>query len=253
MVWRILRKGGVIPLLLILAVIGYWRLYPHAPKIISVGYVSDRDAILWNTLAQVKQPVAELHYGDRLEVITAEGISAQVRTASGTIGWLLDSRQVMDEKLWAESVSLLAHAQTLPVQALGHTKTVSNVRIEPGRDAKRVFQFTRGTPVVVLERTIADAPQASEEAPPDEKGAPAPEQKPKQEDWLLVRRAKETPSAGVSPASARNAPAEVTRASGDPVSGGPANPQAGLLPAASPAIPIAGWVLARFIDLDLPG
>src|ERR1019366_3437982 len=197
MVWRIRVKGGVIPLLLILAAIGYWRLYPHAPKVISVGYLADRDAILWNTLAQVKQPVGALHYGDRVEVVGAEGTSVQVRTASGTIGWLLDSRQMMDEQLWGESVSLLAHAQTLPVQALGHTKTVSNVRIEPGRDAKRVFQFTRGTPVVILERTIADTPQASEEASPDEKGAPAPEQKPKQEDWLLVLRAKETASAGL--------------------------------------------------------
>jgi hypothetical protein len=253
MVWRILRKRGVIPLLLILAAIGYWRLYPHAPKIISVGHVADRDAILWNTLAQVKQPVAELHYGDRVEVVGTEGTAARVRAASGTIGWLLDPRQMMDEQLWGESVSLLSRAETLPVQALGHTKTVSNVRIEPGRDAKRVFQFTRGTPVVVLERTIADAPQASEENSPDEKGAASPEQKPKQEDWLLVLRAKEASSAVVNPVSARNAATPVNRASGDPVSGGPDSSQAGLLPAGSSAIPIAGWVLARFIELDLPG
>src|ERR1039458_8436922 len=240
MVWRILRKGGVIPLLLILAAIGYWRLYPHAPKVISVGYLADRDAILWNTLAQVKQPVGELHYGDRVEVIGAEGTSVRLRAPSGTTGWLLDSRQMMDEQLWGESVSLLAHAQTLPVQALGHTKTVSNVRIEPGRDAKRIFQFTRGTPVVVLERTIAEVPQAGEENSPDEKGAPTPEQKSKKEDWLLVLRAKGTTSAGLSPVSSQSAPAAVNRSSGDPVSGGPANQQAGLLPASSPAIPIAG-------------
>src|SRR5258708_24244539 len=132
MVWRILRKRGVILALIILAAVGYWRLYPHAPKVISVGYVADRDVILWNSLAQVKQPVGELHFGDRVEVVGLEGTSAQVRAASGLIGWLLDSRQVMDEQLWGESASLLDRARTLPVQGLGHTKTVSNVRIEPG-------------------------------------------------------------------------------------------------------------------------
>jgi hypothetical protein len=240
MVWQILRKRGVILLLLILAAFGYWRLHPHAPKVIFVGYVADRDVILWNTLAQVKQPVTDLHYGDRVEVVGAEGNAAQVRAASGTIGWLLDSRQVMDEQLWGQSVSLLARAQTLPVQALGHTKTVSNIRIEPGRNGKRVFQFMRGTPVVVLERTVADAPQAGEENSPDEKGAAATEQKPKQEDWLLVLRAKEDSSAGVNPVSAQNPSTPVSRASGDHVSGGPDNSQAGLLPAASSAVPIAG-------------
>jgi hypothetical protein len=253
MVWRILRKGGVIPLLLVVAAVGYWRLYPHSPKIISVGYVADRDVILWNTLAQVKQPIGELHYGDRVEVVRAEGTSMQVRAVSGAIGWLLDSRQVMDEQLWGESVSLLARAQTLPVQALGHTKTVSNIRIEPGRDAKRVFQFTRGTPVVVLERTVADAPQAGEENTLEEKGAPAPEQNPKQEDWLLVLHAKEASSANINPDSAHNPATHVSPASGDHVSGAPANSQAGLLPEGSSAVPIAGWVLARFIELDMPG
>ncbi len=253
MVWRILRKAGVIPLLLILAAVVYWRLYPHSPKVISVAYVADRDVILWNSLAQVKQPVAELHYGERVAVVRTEGTSMQVRESSGTTGWLLDSRQVMDEQLWEESASLLARARTLPVQAVGHTKTVSNVRIEPGRDAKRIYQFTRGTPVVVLERTVADAPQAAEDNLPDEKSAAAPEQKPKQEDWLLVLRAKDATPAGINPNSAQNPAAPASRASGDHVSGGPTGSEAGLLAAGSSAIPIAGWVLARFIELDMPG
>src|ERR1039458_621529 len=120
MVWRSLRKGVVIPLLLILAAIGYWRLYPHAPKVISVGYLADRDAILWNTLAQVKQPVGELHYGDRVEVIGAEGTSVRLRAPSGTTGWLLDSRKMMDEQIWGGRVFLLALAQTLALHAPRH-------------------------------------------------------------------------------------------------------------------------------------
>jgi len=209
--------------------------------------------MLWNTLAQVRQPVGELHYGDRVEVLREEGTSAQVRATSGTIGWLLDSRQMMDSELWGEAASLLAHANALPVQAHGHTKTVSNVRVEPGREGKRVFQFMRGTPVVILERTIADAPQAIEEGAQDEKGAAGTEQKPKQEDWLLIMRSTDPFSSGNKSASVENSATPATRATGDPVSSGPDNVQSGPVALDSSATQIAGWVLARFIELDLPG
>jgi hypothetical protein len=256
MVWRILRKGGVIPLLLIVAAVVYWRIYPHSPKVLSVGYVADRDVILWSSLAQVKQPIAEMHYGDRVEVVREEGTSLQVRGISGTIGWLPDSRQIMNEQLWGESASLLARARTMPVQALGHTKTVSNIRIEPGRDAKRIYQFTRGTPVVVLERAVAYLPQAGQDSSSDDKDAATAttEEEPKQqEDWLLVLRMQGTSSAGDDPNSSRSPATPVSRASGNPVSGAPANSRADLLPGGSAAFPIAGWVLARFIELDMPG
>src|ERR1039457_3476963 len=247
MFWRIVRTRGTIPLLFILAALAYWWLHPRVPKTIEVGYVADRAVTLWNTLAQVRQPVADLHYGDRVEVVPEEGTSAQVRTASGTLGWLLDTRQMMDSELWGQSASLLARARAMPVQARGRTKTVSNVRIEPGRNAKRIFQFLRGTPVVVLARTVADAPQAGDENSTDEKGASAA----KQEDWLLVLRAGDAPSSESNPSPAENPPATVTQASGNPVSGGPQRAQAGSAVAGSPGTPIAGWVLARFIEPDL--
>ena len=200
MFWRIVRTRGIIPVILILAALAYWKLHPRVPKALEVGYIGDRTVTLWNTLAQVRQPIADLHYGDRVEVLREEGTSAQVRTAGGPLGWVLDTRQIMDSELWARSASLLTRAQSLPVQARGHTKTVSNVRIEPGRNGKRVFQFPRGTPVVVLERTLADAPQGGDENSNEEKGGPADEQKPKQqEDWLLVMRVPDTPSPEASP------------------------------------------------------
>lgn len=250
MFWRFIRHRGVIPLVLILAALIYWKLHSRSPNVISVGYVADRNVELWNTLAQVKQPVTELHYGDRVEVMRYEGSSAQVRESSGKIGWVLDSREVMDSELWAKSAALLVRARTLPPQAFGRTKTVSNVRIEPGRNGKRIFQFMRGTPVIVLERTVADAAQTGEENPQDEKN-PAAGQKPKQEDWLLVLRA----DANLEPA-AQDSSKPVSRASGGVVSAGPQTVQAAASPGSSPVMPagpVAGWVLARFIELDLPG
>src|SRR6266849_1694188 len=163
MIWRIVRGRGFIPVVLILAALLYWKLHPGSPKVISVGYVGDRDVILWNTLAQGREAVGEVHYGDRVEVVRVGGPSMQVRTSSGTIGWMRDSRQIMDSELWGKSTSLLQRARTLPVQAQGRTKTLSNVRVEPGRDGKRIFQFGRGTRVLILKRAVADTPEGPEE------------------------------------------------------------------------------------------
>src|SRR5579863_8967517 len=189
MIWRIVRSRGFIPIVLILAALLYWRLHSNSTKVISVGYVADRDVILWNTLAQVREEVGEVHYGDRVEVVRVEGAAVQVRTPSGAIGRMRDSRQMMDYELWAKSAALIERTRNLPVQARGRTKTVSNVRIEPGRDGQRIFQFARGTRVLVLERAVADAPQGPEENSQEEKTSAAEEHKPKQEDWLLVLRA----------------------------------------------------------------
>jgi hypothetical protein len=253
MIWRIVRSRGFIPIVLILGALLYWKLHPSSPKVISVGYVADRDVILWNTLAQVREATAEVHYGDRLEVVRVEGPAMQVRTPSGTMGWIRDSRQMMDSDLWGKSASLLERARTLPVQAQGRTKTVSNVRVEPGRDGKRIFQFARGTRVLILQRAVADAPQGPEENSQEEKTTATEDQKPKQEDWLFVLRAIDTSaSPGSVPATGKSPAEGVKRATSDSVSGGPVLAQSDLAVVSPPAGLIAGWVLARFVELDLP-
>jgi hypothetical protein len=253
MIWRIVRSRGFIPIALILGALLYWKLHPGSPKVISVGYVADRVVILWNTLAQVRESVGEVHYGDRVEVVRVEGSAVQVRMPSGTIGWMRDSRQMMGSDLWAKSASLLESARTQPVQARGRTKTLSNVRVEPGRDAKRIFQFGRGTPVLILKRAVADASQGTEENPPGQKTSAAEEQKSKQEDWLLVLRAIDSPAGGDGISSSGKGPAVLKRATSDLVSGGPVLAQTGPAALSAPAGLVAGWVLARFVELDLPG
>jgi hypothetical protein len=250
MIWRIVRSRGFIPVVLVLGALLYWKLHPGSPKVISVGYVGDRDVILWNTLAQVRESVGEVHYGERVEVVRVEGTAVQVRTTSGTIGWMRDSRQMMDSDLWGKSASLFEKARTLPVQARGRTKTVSNVRVEPGRDGKRIFQFARGTRVLILERAVADASQGPEENSQVEKTASAAdEEKSKQEDWLLVLRAIGSTAGSDSIPSSGTGPVDVKRATSDSVSGGPVVTQS---VSAAMGGPVAGWVLARFVELDLP-
>jgi hypothetical protein len=218
-----------------------------------VGYVADRDVILWNTMAQVRESVGNVHYGDRLEVLRIEGTAVQVRTAPGTVGWIRDARQMMDSDLWTKSAALLEKARTLPVQAQGRTKTVSNLRVQPGRDAPRIFQFGRGTRVLILQRAVADASPAADENSAEEKSAAAPDQKSKQEDWLLVLRAINSPDTDDTTAPPDGGPVKMKRSTGDAVSSGPILSQTGAGAASAPAGLVAGWVLARFIDLDLPG
>ena len=129
MIWRIVRSRGFIPVVLVFGALLYWKFHAASPKVISVGYVGDRDAILWNTLAQVREAVGQVHYGDRVEVMRAEGTAVQVRTSAGTIGWMRDSRQLMDSDLWGKSAALFEKARTLPVQAVGRTKTVTNLPV----------------------------------------------------------------------------------------------------------------------------
>lgn len=253
MIWRIVRSRGFIPIVLILAALLYWKLSAGSPKVISVGYAADRTVILWNTLAQVREEVAEVHYGDRVEVLRVAGTAVQVRAPSGAIGWIRDSRQMMDSDLWGKSTSLLERARTLPVQARGRTKTLSNVRVEPGRDANRIFQFGRGTRVLILERAVADAPAGPEENSLEEKTTATNEQKSKQEDWLLVLRDIDSQVNGDGALVSGSVPAGVKPATRDAVSGGPGVAQSVPGAAGGPGGLVAGWVLARFIELDLPG
>ena len=136
MSWSFVRRRGFIPILLILAALAYWKLHPRAPNTIEVGYVGDRAVTMWNTLAQVRQPVAELHYGERVEVVREEGAAAQVRTASGTTGWLLDSRQMMDSDLWAQSNSLLSPG----AHDAGAGARPNQDRQQPARQARTRWQ-----------------------------------------------------------------------------------------------------------------
>jgi hypothetical protein len=252
MIWRIVRSRGFIPIILILGGLLYWKLHTGQVRAISVGYVGDRGVLLWNTLAEVRESVGEVHYGDRVEVLRMEGPAVQVRTASGTVGWMRDSRQLMDSDLWGKIATLLERARKLPVQAQGRTKTVSNVRAAPGRDGKRIFQFGRDTQVFILERAVADAASGPDENSQTEKSDAQDQQKTKQEDWLLVMRAPNSPPISSTAASAYSAPVEVPRATTDSVSSGPTLTQTGPATVAEPTGPVAGWVLARFIDLELP-
>jgi len=240
-------RTRLIPAVVLLIIMGLiWWARRKPPEPVSTAYVNDRSAIVWSTTAQVRQRVGDLRYGERVAVLGHTGELAEVRSDAGVQGWV-DAQTLMAPDLWQRATDLLAHARALPVQASGRTRAVSNVHMEPSRGATRVFQFGRNVPVVVLERKVAPAPAstapvaaapapaAQEGSPEGDTGAAGSEgSQPKQEDWLLVLH--DAGQGGVAAAQA---------ADSSPVAG----PQSG---AAGADLPIAGWVLARFIELDPP-
>jgi hypothetical protein len=212
-----------VPLLCLVGVTAWFFRPKH--EYLGDAYVSERSVTLWSSVAQVREPIEMLHYGDRVDVMARRNDSVKVRTATGVIGWV-DSRLLLEPALWQRSVKLLNAAKAMPVQARGRTKVQTNLRVEPGRTAQRLYQFGRGVPIEIVARGIADWVQVS-----DERESSNESQGTKKEDWFLVRGLATRPPGEVS---ARSAESNSTTQPGDQT------------------VPIAGWVVARFVELDLP-
>src|SRR5215468_9360321 len=211
-----------IPLLLVVVVVA-WIVRPKH-EYIGEAYVSTRSTAILSSVAQVRQEIGELHYGEHVEMMAKRNEFVKVKTSAGLVGWV-DAHQLMDPQLWQRSIALLKKAQDFPVQARGRTKVATNLRVEPGRTEARLYQFGRGIAVEVVARAAADWVQVS-----DEKEASSPGET-KKEDWFLVR--------GV----ATRAPGETTAKTGAPI------PSTATVPGDLSA-PIAGWVVARFVEFD---
>jgi len=217
------RKLLVAVPLLCLVALAAWFFRPKH-EYLGEAYVSERSTTLWSSVAQVREPIDTLHYGDRVDVMSRRNDSVKVRTLSGEVGWI-DARLLLEPALWQRSVKLLNAAKTMPMQARGRTKVQTNLRVEPGRTQPRLYQFGRGVPVEVVGRAVSDWVQISDEKENSEA------QESKKEDWFLVRGLATRPP---GEASARSSENNTTTQPGDQT------------------IPIAGWVVARFVELDLP-
>jgi hypothetical protein len=220
------RIAGIAVCVVIVAGVSYRLMRPRT-DVTADAYVGERTATVWSTLAAVRQPVATLRFGQKVGVIERRGDQVHVRLPSGELGWL-DSRLLMDAALWDRGTKLLEQTRKMPLQGAGHTKVSTNVRIEAGRTATRLCQFMRDVPVEIFARASAEWGPAEEGSSRESAGE---DTKPKREDWILVR--------GQVPTAPDN---------GSLSGGGSAAP-----PARVDAVnAVAGWVVARFIELDLP-
>jgi len=210
--------------LLALVTLAAWMLRPKH-ETLGEAFVSEKVAPLLSGIAQVREQVGTLHYGERVDVVGKRNDYVKVRTNAGTVGWV-ESRQLMEPAVWQRSVKLVDQTRGMPLQARGRTKVSTNLRVQPGRTEPRLYKFGRNAPVEIVGRAVADWVQAA-----DEKEAANEPQETKKEDWFLVRGVAMRPP---GEAAARAAESTNTTQPGDQTT------------------PIAGWVVARFVELDLP-
>jgi hypothetical protein len=204
-------------LFVIIAVAAYLRFH-HKKGPIDVAYAGNRQVTLWSTTAQVREPVAIVNFGERLDVLDSFEEEVRVRASSGATGWV-NERELLSAELWDQARSLDAKAAAMSVEARGHTKVLGNLHLDAGRDAARIRQLSRDVPLDLLARQSADVPAANrastdrantDRANTDEDNSPSEPVQAKKEDWWLVRA---------------HPPAEA---------------------------PFSGWILGRFIELDVP-
>jgi hypothetical protein len=209
----LIRKMSIgFALVLVICAAFYLRALHRRPPP-QTAYAANSQVTLWDTTAQVREPVATVDFGDRLTVLDRFEDQARVRTAKGDTGWI-NSDDLLSAALWQQMNSLDATADGLPIEARGHTRVLSNLHIAPGRTFPRICQLSKDIPVDLIERRVMEAPAApaSAAAPSGENGEAAGNEstEPRKEDWWLVR-------------------AHV-----------------------ADHTPLAGWILGRFVDLDVP-
>jgi Bacterial SH3 domain len=218
------RKLLIAVPLLCLVAFAAWMVRPRRESQ-GEAFVSEKIAPMLSGIAQVRQQVGTLHYGERVEVLSKRNEYVKVRTTAGAIGWV-ENHQLMDPALWQRSIKLLEQIRNMPVQARGRTKVSTNLRVLPGRTEPRLYQFARNVPVEIVGRGVAEWAQTT-----DEKDIGNEPEETKKEDWFLVRGIATRPP---GENSSRNAEPTTTTEPGDQT------------------VPVAGWVIARFVDLDLP-
>jgi hypothetical protein len=193
--------------LLLVVCAGLYVRFHHAKHATEVGYAGNRQVTLYSTTAQVREPVAVVNFGDRLEVLQRFQDQVNVRTTAGVAGWI-NERDLLSADVWQKAKDLETKAATMPVEARGHTKVLTNLHLDPGRETLRIRQLGKGVPVDFLARQATEVPSKHAANADDESAGEPP--LAKKEDWWLVR-------------------AHMTDQS-----------------------TFTGWILGRFVGLDVP-
>jgi hypothetical protein len=192
--------------LLVLAAGAYYH-FRQTQTPLETAYAGNRTVTLQSTTAQVREPITTVSYGDRLEVLQRFQDQVKVRTTAGLTGWV-NEHDLLSTDVWQKAADLEKRTSALAVQARGHTKVLTNLRIDAGRDGIRLRQLNKNTPLQIFERRAVEIP-TNGAAAAQEEPAGEPTQA-KKEDWWLVR----------AQTSEKDS--------------------------------VSGWILGRFIDLDVP-
>jgi hypothetical protein len=193
--------------------VGLYLHFRHPKESLGMAYAGDRGITLYDSSAQIRSPIGSVSYGEPLQIESRFGDQVQVRTSAGLVGWT-NNGDLISSDLWQQEKDLNSKTAVGEPEARGTTAVISNLHLDPGRDAPRVRQLKKNVPVELFKREAVAIPQNN--SPPasqpesDTGDQSAAANGPKKEDWWLVRAQPDDKSA------------------------------------------VSGWMLGRFINLDVP-
>jgi hypothetical protein len=95
----VIRKVLLGSALLLVLVVALYVRFHHSAAPLETAYAGSRSLTLYSTSAQVREPVAAVGFGDRLEVLQRFQNQVKVRTSTGVIGWT-EEGDLLSADLW---------------------------------------------------------------------------------------------------------------------------------------------------------
>lgn len=183
--------------MLIAAGVYYHFVYiPESAPRGEAAYVLPRSVEVVDTTAQIRNVIAHLKAGDRVQVIGQTAHWSELEMPHGETGWV-ETKYLLDAATYQRGEALLKGLEDCPPQAVGHTSTVTNLHLAPARDSIALGELAENQRLEIFARRVVERP-AGDVIPAAAGARP-------HDVWYLVR-----------------------------------------------AHPRAGWVLGRFVDLDVP-
>ncbi|MGB7023491.1 MAG: hypothetical protein WBD73_06805 [Candidatus Acidiferrales bacterium] len=153
------------------------RLHRKTP--LELAYVGLQGATIWNSTAEVRAAVANLSYGEPVQVFQRDGDHALVQTKTSARGWV-SSDLLLSSALWHAAALLNEETEAMPIQVRGDTRARSNLHIRPGRQWEVISSAPGGTAVEMFARqATANVGQQSRPGSLSDSS--------NREDWWLVR------------------------------------------------------------------
>jgi len=149
---------------------------PRLPFEGDYAYVLSPTVTMVDTPAEIRLTVDRLKAGDRLEVLRRTSHWLHVRAPGGRTGWV-EIKDVLDSSTYEQGQRLSNDLSNLPPQALGHTSTRTNLRLQPSREAAVLEQLEENRKLEIHGRRVI--PRST---PPGQLAGPV-----RSDAWYLVR------------------------------------------------------------------
>lgn len=136
-------------------VVGLFIRFHHSAGPLETAYAGSKLATVWSTSAQVRESIGTISFGERLDVLQRFQDQVKIRTPRGELGWVQE-HDLLSTDLWQMLKDLDAKAAAMPVEARGHTRVLSNLHFGAGRDTPRVRQLNKDVELELLTRQPAE-------------------------------------------------------------------------------------------------